>query len=181
MSFVWFSGSGKFKIKTLLLPSDTWDLDDTVDFNSINIKRIGRSPLNNVRNKIIVNYAYDYARDKMMESTNVTDSTSAGTTVNGNNSTLTLELDADCILDSTTADNLRNAYKTHYKDRKVIIDFDIVTPKHSALEITDFITFTNWPSDLKLYGTAFNADVFMIFDISKKINSTSIKAIKVDE
>ena len=56
MSFVWFSGSGKFKIKTLLLPSDTWDLDDTVDFNSINIKRIGRSPLNNVRNKIIVNH-----------------------------------------------------------------------------------------------------------------------------
>ena len=60
------------------------------------------------------------------------------------------------------------------------IDFDTVTPKHSALEITDFITFTNWPSDLKLYGTAFSAEVFMITDISKRVNGASIKAIKVD-
>ena len=180
MSFVFFSGSGKFKIKTLLLPSSTWGLEETIDFSEINIKNIGRTSLNNVRNKIIINYAEDYARDKMMESTTATDSTSAGTTVDGFGDTLTLELDADCILDSTTADNLRNAYKDHYKDRKVIIDFDIVTPKYNHLEITDFISFSNWDANLKLYGTAFSSDVFIIQKISKKVNGCSISAIKVD-
>ena len=180
MSFVFFSGSGKFKIKTLLLPSSTWGLEETIDFSEINIKNIGRTSLNNVRNKIIINYAEDYARDKMMESTTATDSTSAGTTVDGFGDTLTLELDADCILDSTTADNLRNAYKDHYKDRKVIIDFDIVTPKYNHLEITDFISFSNWDANLKLYGTAFSSDVFIIQNISKKVNGCSISALKVD-
>ena len=180
MSFVFFSGSGKFKIKTLLLPSSTWGLEDTIDFSEINIKNIGRTSLNNVRNKIIINYAEDYARDKMMESTTATDSTSAGTTVDGFGDTLTLELDADCILDSTTADNLRNAYKSHYKDRKVIIDFDIVSPKYNHLEITDFISFSNWDANLKLYGTAFNSDVFIVQSISKKVNGCSVSALKVD-
>ena len=180
MSFVFFSGGGKFKIKTLLLPSSTWGLEETIDFSEINIKNIGRTSLNNVRNKIIINYAEDYARDKMMESTTATDSTSVGTTVNGFGDTLTLELDADCILDSTTADNLRNAYKDHYKDRKVIIDFDIVTPKYNHLEITDFITISNWDTNLKLYGTAFSSDVFIIQKISKKVNGCSISALKVD-
>ena len=180
MSFVFFSGSGKFKIKTLLLPSSTWALEETIDFSEINIKNIGRTSLNNVRNKIIINYAEDYARDKMMESTTATDSTSTGTTVDGFGDTLTLELDADCILDSTTADNLRNAYKDHYKDRKVIIDFDIVTPKYNHLEITDFISFSNWDANLKLYGTAFSSDVFIIQRISKKVNGCSISALKVD-
>ena len=180
MSFVFFSGSGKFKIKTLLLPSSTWGLEETIDFSEINIKNIGRTSLNNVRNKIIINYAEDYARDKMMESTTTTDSTSVGTTVNGFGDTLTLELDADCILDSTTADNLRNAYKDHYKDRKVIIDFDIVSPKYNYLEITDFISFSNWDANLKLYGTAFSSDVFIIQKISKKVNGCSISALKVD-
>ena len=180
MSFVFFSGSGKFKIKTLLLPSSTWGLEETIDFSEINIKNIGRTSLNNVRNKIIINYAEDYARDKMMESTTATDSTSTGTTVDGFGDTLTLELDADCILDSTTADNLRNAYKSHYKDRKVIIDFDIVSPKYNDLEITDFISFSNWDANLKLYGTAFSSDVFIIQSISKKVNGCSISALKVD-
>ena len=180
MSFVFFSGSGKFKIKTLLLPSSTWGLEETIDFSEINIKNIGRTSLNNVRNKIIINYAEDYARDKMMESTTVTDSTSAGTTVDGFGDTLTLELDADCILDSTTADNLRNAYKDHYKNRKVIIDFDIVSPKYNHLEITDYISFSNWDANLKLYGTAFSSDVFIIQNISKKVNGCSISALKVD-
>ena len=180
MSFVWFSGEGKFKIKTLLLPGDTWTTEATINFQEINLNSIKRTSLNNVRNKIIVNYAYDYARDKMMETTSATDSTSAGTSVNGNNATLTLEMDADCILDETTADNLRDAYKSHYKDRKVVLDFAIMTPKHNDLEITDFITFSNWDANLKLYGTAFSSDVFIIQSISKSVSGCNIKAIKVD-
>ena len=181
MSFVWFSGSGKFKIRTLLLPTDTWAADATVNFHEINLKNISRTPLNNVRNKIVINYAMDYARDKMMESTTDTDTTSNATGVAGYNDTLTLELDADCILDETTADNLRDAYLAHYKDRNPIISFDCVMPKYNDLEITDIIGFSNWDSKIKIYGTALGtSDFYMITDIAKNPHGCSIKCMKVN-
>ena len=181
MSFVWFSGSGKFKIRTLKLPGDTWVADATVNFHEINLKSISRTPLNNVRNKIIINYAMDYARDKMMETTTSTDTTSNATGVAGYNDTLTLELDADCILDETTADNLRNAYLAHYKDRNPIISFDCVIPKYNDLEITDVIGFSNWDSKIKIYGTALGtSDFYMITDIAKTVHGCSIKCMKVN-
>ena len=37
-SWVWLSGDGKFKIRTLLRPSDTFSADKTIDFNDINLK-----------------------------------------------------------------------------------------------------------------------------------------------
>ena len=181
MSFVWFSGSGKFKIRTLKLPGDTWVADATVNFHEINLKGISRTPLNNVRNKIVINYAMDYARDKMMKSTTDTDTTSNNNGVAGYNDTLTLELDADCILDETTADNLRNAYLAHYKDRNPIISFDCVIPKYNDLEITDVIGFSNWDSKIKIYGTALGtSDFYMITDIAKNVHGCSIKAMKVN-
>jgi len=181
MSFVWFSGSGKFKIRTLLRPTDTWAADATVNFHEINLKNISRTPLNNVRNKIVINYAMDYARDKMMESTTDTDTTSNAAGVAGYNDTLTLELDADCILDKTTADNLRDAYLAHYKDRNPIISFDCVMPKYNDLEITDVIGFSNWDSKIKIYGTALGtSDFYMITDIAKNPHGCSIKCMKVN-
>jgi len=181
MSFVWFSGSGKFKIRTLLLPTDTWAADATIDFHDINLKGISNTSLNSVRNKIIINYAMDYARDKMMESTTDTDGTSNANGVAGYNDTLSLELDADCILDETTADNLRDAYLAHYKDRNSIISFNCIIPKYNDLEITDVIGFANWDSKIKIYGTALStSDFYMITDISKNVHGCSIKAMKVN-
>jgi len=179
-SWVWLSGDGKFKIRTLLRPGDSFSTDKTIDYNDINIKSISKSPLNTVRNDITVNYNYDYGQDQNLSQVNTTDSTSAGTTVNGNNQTLKLKLDAEGIIDSTTATQLADGYKAIFKDRKVVLEFDIINPKYNDLEITDHITFSNWDSNLKLYGAAFSSDVFIIQNISKKVNGCSIKAIKVD-
>ena len=179
-SWVWLSGDGKAKIRTLLRPGDTFSADKTIDFLDINLKSISRSGLNTVRNDITVNYNYDYGQDQNLSRVNTTDSTSAGTTVNGNNQSLKLNLDAEGVLDSTTATQMADGYKAIFKDRKIILEFDILTPKYNDLEITDHITFSNWDSDLKLYGTAFSSDYFLITSISKKINGCSIKAIKVD-
>jgi len=179
-SWVWLSGDGKFKIRTLLRPGDSFSTDKTIDYNDINIKSISKSPLNTVRNDITVNYNYDYGQDQNLSQVNTTDSTSAGTTVNGNNQTLKLKLDAEGIIDSTTATQLADGYKAIFKDRKVVLEFDIINPKYNDLEITDHITFSNWDSNLKLYGAAFSSDVFIIQSISKKVNGCSIKAIKVD-
>ena len=117
----------------------------------------------------------------MMESTTSTDTTSNANGVAGYNDTLSLELDADCILDETTADNLKNAYLAHYKDRNPIISFDCVIPKYNDLEITDVIGFSNWDSKIKIYGTALStSDFYMITDISKNVHGCSIKAMKVN-
>lgn len=179
-SWVWLSGDGKAKIRTLLRPSDTFSADKTIDFNDIDFKSISRTGLNTVRNDITVNYNYDYGQDQNMSKVNTTDSTSAGTTVNGNNQTLKLNLDAEGVIDSTTATQMADGYKAIFKDRKIIIEFNIPTPRYNDLEITDHITFNNWDSSLKLYGADFNSDYFMITNISKTVEGCSIKAIKVD-
>ena len=49
-SWVWISGDGKVKIRTLLRPSDTWAADKTIDYNDIVLKSISRTPMDNVRN-----------------------------------------------------------------------------------------------------------------------------------
>jgi hypothetical protein len=181
MSFLWFSGSGKFKIRTLLRPTDTWSADETVNYHDIKLKNISRTSLNSVRNKIVINYAMDYAEDKMTKTTTSTDTTSISNALAGYNDTLTLEIDADCIADKTTAENLRDAYLAHYKDRKVVITFDCLIPKYNHLEITDIIGFSNWDTKIKIYGTAMGAsDFYMITDIAKNPHGCSIKAMKVN-
>ena len=179
-TFVFLGGDGKFKIKTLLRPGDTFTADKTIDFNAINLKSISRTSLNSTRNDITIKYDYDYANDQILNSVNTTDSTSAGTTVNGVNQSLKLTMEAEGILDDTTATQLADGYINIFKDRKVIIDFNIITPEYNDLEISDYITFSNWDTNLKLYGTAFSSDFFMITKISKSINGCSIQAIKVD-
>ena len=89
-------------------------------------------------------------------------------------------MEAEGILDDTTATQLADGYINIFKDRKVIIDFNIITPEYNDLEISDYITFSNWDTNLKLYGTAFNSDFFMITKITKNINGCSIQAIKAD-
>jgi len=179
-SWVWISGDGKFKIRTLLRPTDTWAENKTVDFNDINLKSISRTPLNSVRNDITVNYNYDYGQDQNLSQVNTTDSTSQGTTVNGIHQTLNLILDADFILDTTTATQLADAYIKIFKDRKVVLGFDCIRPLYNDLEIGDIIKFSNWDANIKLYGTAMATDYFIITDISKFVNGCSIKTIQVD-
>lgn len=182
-SWVWISGNGKFKIRTLLRPSDTFTTDKTIDFTDINLKSISRTGLNTVRNDITVNYNYDYGQEQNLSSVNTADTgsnSSQSTDVEGFGQVLKLVVDALGTLDSTTATQIADAYKEIFKDRKITLEFDILTPKYNNLEITDHITFSNWDSNLKLYGNAFNSDVFIITSISKKVNGASIKAIKVD-
>ena len=179
-SWVWISGDSKFKIRVLKRPTDTFAADKTIDFNDINLKSISKTNFNTVRNDITVNYNYDYGQGQNLSQVNTADSTSKGTGATGNNQTLNLVLDAECIIDETTATQLADAYKAIFKDRKVVINFDIMSPKYNDLEITDHIDFSNWDSNLKFYGTAYNADFFIVQKISKRVDGCSITAIKVD-
>ena len=178
-SYFYFGGDGKAKIRTLMRPTDSFSRDVIIDFNDINLKSISRTKLNTVRNEINVHYNYGSGQNTEIATSN--DSTSQGTTVDGNNQTLILNVDAENIIDNTTATNMANGYKEIFKDRKIKVDFDILTPKHNDLEITDHFNFTNFDESIKLYGTAYSNDIFMITSISKTPEGCSIKAIKVDD
>ena len=159
--------------KAVVLEKDA-DYDNTdavanIDYTHITLDSIGLTPINAVRNSISVDYDYDYVKKQTKQSVSVTDSTSQGTTVDGVNQTLKLELEADKIIDTTTATALANYYKDISKDRKLVIMFDVPTPKHNALEVGDIINFTNWDSDIKLFGSSMTENfIFIVTQATKR-------------
>ena len=178
-SYVFISGDGKVKIRTLRQTDDYSAADVTVDFNDIVLEGISQTPIGEVRNSILINYDHDYGANSNKSSATATDSTSQGTTVNGFNQTLKLELDANEILDSTTATKLAEAYLYLMKARRPIINFKCARPKYSHLEIGDIIKFSNWDSNIKIYGTAMGTDYYIVTKIEKHPDSTKMETIKV--
>ena len=177
-SYVFIGGDGKFKIKTLRRTDDYSASDQTIDYNDITLNKIGKTPLASVKNSVLVNYNHSYGANQNKSEATATDSTSQGTTVNGFNQTMKYELDANEILDSTTATKLAEAYINIMKSRKDIVEFNCVRPKYNHLEIGDIIDFSNWNSNLELYGAAMSG-YFIVASISKSLTGCSIKAIKV--
>ena len=178
LSYVYIGGDGKFKIKTLRRTDDYSSSDQTVDFRDITLDKIGKTSLGNIKNSIVVKYNHDYGAKQNLSAATATDSTSQGTTVNGYNQTMKLEIDVNEVLDSTTATKLAEAYLEVMKDRKNTVDFSCMSPKYNHLEIGDIIDFSNWNAGLKIYGSAM-AGYFIVSDITKRVNGCSIKAIKV--
>ena len=177
-SYVFIGGDGKFKIKTLRRTDDYSTSDQTIDYNDMTLNKIGKTPLASVKNSVLVNYNHSYGENQNKSEATATDSTSQGTTVNGFNQTMKYELDANEILDSTTATKLAEAYIHIMKGRKDIVEFNCVRPKYNHLEIGDIIDFSNWNSNLELYGAAMSG-YFIVASISKSLTGCSIKAIKV--
>ena len=176
-AYVFISGTGKLKVRTL--QQSGYSADKVVNYNEIVLKDISLTPLNNVRNNFVVNYNKDYAKDQYQATATASDATSQGTTATGFIQELELELDAD-VVSSTTASQIAAMYNVFFKIRHPIISFDCVVPKYNDLEISDIISFSNWDSKIKIYGTALStSDFYMITNISKKADSCSIKAVKV--
>jgi len=178
LSWVFLSGDGNFKIKTLRRVGDYSSSDKTIDYREINLNSISRTKLGAVRNDITINYNHDYGQDQNLSHVNTTDATSIGTGVDGVGDALKLELDADAILDDSTATQFADAYLQTFKDRKPILDFVCKVPKYNDLEIGDIVDFSNWDSNIDIYGDAMGG-YWMVTDISKAIKKTTIKVIKV--
>ena len=54
-----------------------------------------------------------------------------------------------------------------------------MNPKYNDLEIGDIVKFSNWDSNIKIYGAAMGTDYYIVQSISKTPSTSSIKAIKV--
>ena len=177
-SYIFISGNGKFKIETLREYGDYTAARRTIDYNDITLNKIGKTSLGFVKNSVLVRYNHDYGTKQNKSEATATDATSQGTTVNGFNETMQYEIEANEIVDATTAGKLATAYMKFMKDRKDTIDFNCVRPKYNNLEIGDVIDFSNWDSNLQLYGTAMSG-FYIIQKISKSLTGCSINAIRV--
>lgn len=171
--------SGQYSMKQRLKAASYSSADRTIDFNDCLFKGFKKTNINSVKNNIEINYQYDYGSEQTLSTDTSTDSTSKSN-YSTTSKERTLELDADCIQDKTTAQNLGDCYLDWLKDRKVILDMRLLKPKYLDLEIGDTVNFSNFPSDLKAYGSAVTtSDYFIVNEISKTPNSIDIKCTEV--
>lgn len=184
-SYVWWGGD-EIKIKTRRRTYTS--VDSTIDFKDIKTPAFDLTPMSNVFNYISVKYDFDYSANKTIKSrtpndnASQEDATSQGTTVDGYGQVLKLPFEMPFTLDQTTAENYGDALLLWYKDRKQIITFGtkIGTAKYNNLEVGDIINFSNWDSNLKIFGdTITTADGFMITQITKAIDGPKITVTEV--
>jgi hypothetical protein len=177
--YFFFNGEGKATLRQRLRAASYSSSSRTIDFNDCQFQGFNKTSINAVKNKIHINYQYDYGTEQTLLSDISSDSTSRAK-YTAENRYLNLELDADCVQDTTTAQNLGNSYLDWLKDRKLIVSLSITRPKYSNLEIGDIVIISNIPSDLKAYGaTIASSDYFMITSLSKSPNMTKLTLTEV--
>jgi len=144
------------------------DVTQTLDFNDFTLGGVSMTPSNMLRNKVTVKYDYDYGLDDTTKETSVAnDSTSQGATSSGNNKVNELIYDSPYISDQTTAENLRDTLLDYFKNRKTIIELETSRLKYSNIEVGDIVDISNFPSGIKVFGTALSSsDYFMVTTIS---------------
>jgi len=165
------SGDGKVKAFVLQKAADYTASDITFDFNDCELEPHGifKTPPNNVRNYIRVHYKYDYAEHQNTEWAEPAvnpDGVSNLWTVNGFGQQLKLIIEADCIIDSATATALAQYLQDRFKNRFEGFALFTKRPKYNRAEIGDIADFTNFPSDLKVYG-ATQSGYYVIVDNTK--------------
>lgn len=145
------------------------DVTQSIDFNDCDLGSIGYTDGNYLRNKVKVEYNFDYGSEQTIEETAfVEDATSKGTTSDGYAITNTLVSEATYINDSTVATAYANTLLDYYKDRKPIIKLSTGKMKYINIEIGDIVDIDNFPSDIKIFGTALSSsDYFMVTNVSK--------------
>tara|TARA_R110001583_G_scaffold195318_1_gene371671 strand:+ start:2084 stop:3493 length:1410 start_codon:yes stop_codon:yes gene_type:complete len=177
--YFFFNGEGKATLRQRLRAASYSSSNKTIDFNDCQFGGFNKTSINTVKNKININYQYDYGTEQTLSSDTSSDSTSRDKYAT-DSKYLTLELDADCIQDKTTAENLGNSYLDWLKDRKLVVSLSTVSPKYLDLEIGDIAIISNIPSDLKAYGTAIaSSDYFIVTSISKLPNMTKLTLTEV--
>lgn len=160
---------------------DSGDITQTIDFNDCNIENIALTDSGHIRNKISLTYNFDYGSEQTIENTSSSeDSTSKGTSSSGYNITNELIFDAPYIADSTVADAYEDTLLDYYKDRKPVLKITTSKMKYVNIEIGDIVILSNFPSDLKIFGTALaSSDYFMVTNVSKSPNMTKLTLTEV--
>ena len=177
------SGSGKIRAFTLRKAADYSASDYTIDFNDVDLESEGifETPENNVRNYIRVHYAYDYGEDQntlWAEPGTNPDGVSDENGVTGINQQLNYIVEADFILDAATATALAQYLQDRFKFRFKGLVIRTKRAKYNKAERGDIVDFSNFPSDLKVYG-ATQSGYYVIANTEKFVDRCRITLLKV--
>lgn len=184
--YFFFDSQGKATIKNLKLKASYTSADFTIDFNEVQLSNISKTPLNQVKTNIRVEFDHDYSTSK--NRLNVQTSSSTKADFNMNNET-NMIVDANKIRFNVEGTSLANAksipstildlYEDIHQERKNIINLNTLKPEYLKAEIGDIVQISNVPSDIKLFGTAISSQFFMITKVSRKINQVSMELTQV--
>ena len=184
--YFFFDSQGKATIKNLKLKASYTSADFTIDFNEVQIGKISKTPLNQVKTNIRVEFDHDYSTSK--NRLNVQTSSSSKADFNMSNET-NMIVDANKIRFNVEGTSLANAksvpstildlYEDIHQERKNIINITTLKPEYLKAEIADIVQISNVPSDIKLFGTAISSQYFMITKVSRKINQVSMELTQV--
>tara|TARA_Y100001973_G_scaffold12753_1_gene17713 strand:+ start:1513 stop:3783 length:2271 start_codon:yes stop_codon:yes gene_type:complete len=188
--YFYFNGEGKATIIDKKLTSaydpSSFTEDYEIDFNECNLKSISKTAVDNVKNKIRIEFDFDYAN----ENNRMNIETSSVNISDWNrDKAMTLKVDCNKIPFNVEASNLTNAklvattihniYKDNMQTRKNVINLITLNPKFLKSELGDIVSLTNVPSDITLYGTAISNQNFMITKISKNTNKINMQLTQV--
>jgi len=156
-------------------------LTQTIDFDHCNLNSIAYTDSGYLRNKIKVKYNFDYGSEQSIDETSfIEDSTSKGTSSNGYAITNTLISEANYINDSTVATAYANTLLDYFKDRKPVIKLTTGRMEYVNIEIGDVVNISNFPSDIKIFGTTLaSTDYFMVTNVSKSPNMIKLTLTEV--
>ncbi|KKK91592.1 hypothetical protein LCGC14_2711420 [marine sediment metagenome] len=83
-------------------------------------------------------------------------------------------------LDTTTADNYGEALLAWFKDQRQVLTVETIRATYNYLEVSDIVNFSNWDSNLKIFGdTISTADGYMVTQITKFPNKARIVLTEV--
>ena len=181
-----FNGEGKATIINKKLASAYTSSVGTIDFEECDLKSISKTPISNVKTKVIYEYDHDYA-----DSSNRLSIETSSPNDSDYNRTKALEIiiDGNMVrfdVSQTTETNakllaqtLHDLYKDLYQTRKNIVSLSALSPKYLKYEAGDVVEISNVPSSLKLFETAFGSQKFMITKISKSPSKIDLELTQV--
>jgi hypothetical protein len=185
--YFFFDSLGKFRFLNLKLATAYTTATFNIDFADMTFNGVSKTPLNQIKTSINLEYDYDYISGKNRlseQSSTVTDSdfnlNKPNTmTVDGNKIRYDVEASSDANA-RALANTILDLYEDIHQSRRNILSITCLKPKYLKAEIGDLVSIDNAPSDVKIYGTALSSQIFMIVNISKKINKVTLKLIQVN-
>tara|TARA_X000001388_G_scaffold28913_2_gene20432 strand:+ start:587 stop:3088 length:2502 start_codon:yes stop_codon:yes gene_type:complete len=184
-SFSFLGADNTVKHKVL---TDTYSASNATITKSEIIKiDFTRTAIDNIKTKIIVHY-YPDSSGKLIKQTSATQSTDAQSKYNISADDSTLEYKAVNILDTTTADTLRDYLLKQWQQPHNIVTVTL-PPKFTQLEVGDVIEFTDYTD--KVFGEDITANAtrmsqtiykyWFITSTNKSINNIKLTAFQLHD
>jgi hypothetical protein len=188
--YFYFNGEGKATLVDKKLTSaynpSSYTEDYSIDFSECIFGSISKTAVDNVKNKIRIEYDFDYGS----ESNRLNIETSSPNISDWNRSkSLTQVVDCNKIYFDVEANSLANAkltattihdlYKDNQQTRKNVVKLTALNPIYLKSEIGDIVSLTNVPSDITIFGTAITTQNFMITKVSKSMNQIKLELTQV--